>query len=291
MAVHLDYYRVFYEVARSGSISEAARRLYISQPAVSQSILQLERQLEVTLFRRTVKGVQLTAQGRLLEEYAASALALLEAGEEKLAALKNLSYGELKIGASDTISRYLLPRLETFSRTYPQIKLQIVNRTTMEALSLLKQGKVDLAFLNLPVLDEEISIQPCLQVQDVFVAADESDWNRENPYTMQELALLPLILLEQKSNSRQYVENWFAQEGFRISPEIELGSHDLMLEFAKIRLGGCCVIREFSGEALASGGLVELRCEKLPPPRQIGIASLGGVSLSEAARRFIALCA
>lgn len=287
MAIHLDYYRVFREVAACKSISKAARKLYISQSAVSQSIQQLEKQLGMTLFLRTAKGVQLTGEGQLLEEYASSALALLEAAEEKLTAVKNLSYGTLKIGASDTISRYLLPRLERFSRLYPEIRLQIVNRTTMEALALLKSGTVDIAFLNLPVIDNEITIEPYLEVQDIFVAAKGSQWERQTPYSPEELAALPLILLERKSNSRVYVEDWFAEKGLRITPEIELGSHDLMLEFARIRLGVCCVIREFSKEIMEQEGLTELPCRSLPPARQIGIATLRGVTPSEAARRFI----
>ena len=85
MAVKLELYRVFHEVARMGNISAAAQNLFISQSAVSQSIKQLEEQLQVRLFSRSTKGVYLTSEGKLLQEYISHALGLIQSGEEKLA--------------------------------------------------------------------------------------------------------------------------------------------------------------------------------------------------------------
>lgn len=288
MTAKLELYRIFREVARWGSISEAAKQLYISQSAVSQSVRQLEEQLETPLFRRTGKGVLLTREGELLLGYAASAVDLLAAGEEKLAAVRSLTDGTLEIAASDTISRYLLlSRLERFHSRYPGIKLRIVNRTSPESAALLKSGRVDLAFINLPFEDEELSIDRFLEVQDVFVASPHQSQWLEQVFSLEEIARLPLILLESKSNSRRYVEAFFRQKGLSLEPEIELGSHDLLLEFARIRLGVSCVIREFSRQYLDSGELMELRLAESIPARHIGIASLKGVALSSAARRFL----
>lgn len=120
MAVKLELYRVFHEVARMGNISAAAQNLFISQSAVSQSIKQLEEQLQVRLFSRSTKGVYLTSEGKLLQEYISHALGLIQSGEEKLAQSRQLLTGELIIGASDTVTKtYLLSRLEAFHRDYP----------------------------------------------------------------------------------------------------------------------------------------------------------------------------
>lgn len=287
MQIKLELYRIFKEVAKKNSISEAAKSLFISQSAVSQAIKQLEIGLSLNLFRRTSKGVTLTAEGQLLYEYAASAIDLLESAESKLESVKNLSYGALKIGASDTISRYLLLEpLEHFNKLYPKIKLQIVNRTSLEAIELLKKGKIDFAYVNLPITDNEIIVEDFISVHDIFVGSNEY---ANKVYSLSELAKLPLILLEKKSNSRCYVESYFNQNGLQISPEIELGSHDLLLEFARIKLGISCVIKEFSQHYLKSGELCELKCNPPIPERKIGIASLKGVSLSPAARKFIEL--
>jgi len=111
----LDLYKVFCQVAMSQSFSKAAKELYMTQPAVSQSVMQLEKELDTRLFNRTSRGVSLTNEGSLLFEYANSAINLLRVGEEKILEFKNLTAGELKIGVGDTISRYfLLPFLEFF---------------------------------------------------------------------------------------------------------------------------------------------------------------------------------
>ena len=147
MAVKLELYRVFRAVAEKGNISAAAQELYISQPAVSQSIRQLEEQLQIRLFSRGSRGVTLTGEGKLLLEYVRRGLGLLESGEEKLSQVRELLAGELTIGASDTVTKtYLLPKLEAFHKAYPDIRIRILNGTTRMVLDLLHAGQVDVAF-------------------------------------------------------------------------------------------------------------------------------------------------
>ena len=111
MSVKLELYRVFKEVAEAGNITAAAQTLFISQSAVSQSIKQLEAELQTRLFARNSRGVTLTADGRMLYEYVRSAMGLLETGEEKLSQSRDLQMGHLTIGASDTVtSQFLLPQ-------------------------------------------------------------------------------------------------------------------------------------------------------------------------------------
>ena len=114
MSVKLELYRVFKEVAEAGNITAAAQALYISQSAVSQSIKQLEGELQTRLFARNSRGVALTPDGRMLYEYVRSAIGLLETGEEKLSQSRELQMGHLTIGASDTVtSQFLLPYLDS----------------------------------------------------------------------------------------------------------------------------------------------------------------------------------
>ena len=103
MIGNLDSHRIFAEVARHKSFSGAAKALYISQPAVSLAIMNLENELGSRLFIRSPKGATLTYEGQLLHEYVESALNLVNMGESKLAELHNLESGELKIGVGDTI--------------------------------------------------------------------------------------------------------------------------------------------------------------------------------------------
>mgnify|MGYP000289707875 CR=1 FL=1 len=120
MSVKLESYRVFKEVAEVGNITAAAQALYISQSAVSQSIKQLENDLQTRLFSRNSRGVTLTAEGRMLYEYVRSAMGLLETGEAKLSQTRELQMGQLIIGASDTVtSQFLLPYLDSFTGSIP----------------------------------------------------------------------------------------------------------------------------------------------------------------------------
>lgn len=288
MDIKLDLYRVFREVARCQSFSRAAKELYMTQPAVSQAMLQLERQLEIRLFTRTAKGVTLTNEGQLLYEYINSAISLIHVGEEKLLQSKNLMMGELRIGVGDTVSRYfLLPYLEEFHSQSPNIKLKIINRTTLELCDMLKSGEIDMAICNLPIKDTSLEIRECMEVHDVFVCGEKYRSILSMPLTLKEIANLPLILLEAKSNSRQYVERYFLSKGIKILPEIELGSHDLLLEFAKINLGIACVIKEFSQEYLKNSLLYEVEIAEEIPKRSIGFCFLKSVSLSPAAKKFV----
>lgn len=288
MSIKLDLYKIFLEVAKSGSFSKGAKNLYMTQPAVSQAINQLERTLKVRLFTRTARGVVLTNEGQLLFEYINSAMNLIKAGEEKLAESKNFLAGVLRVGVGDTISRYyLLPYLERFHNEYPNIKLKIINRTTLEICDLLKTGKIDIGICNLPVKDSALNVIKLLDIQDIFVCGEKYKHLTSTKLAFSQLAELPLILLEDKSNSRQYVEKFILSKGVKIEPEIELGSHDLLLDFAKINLGIACVIREFSREYLDKGILYQVKLVEEIPKRSIGACFLKSVSLSSTAERFI----
>jgi len=286
--IKLDLYRVFCEVAKSRSFSKAAAALYMTQPAVSQSIMQLERELAIRLFTRMPTGVVLTNEGQLLYEYISSAMNLISNGENKLEEIKNLMMGELRIGVGDTTSRhYLLPYLERFHRLHSDVKLKIFNGTTIELCAMLKSGEIDFAICNLPIEDTALEIIKCMEVHDIFVCGEMYKDMISMPLSLEDLTGFPLIFLEAKSNSRQYVERYMLSKGVVIKPEIELGSHDLLLEFAKINLGISCVIKEFSQEYLKNRILSEITMTEKIPERNIGICFLKSIPLSPASSKFI----
>lgn len=288
MDIKLDLYKVFSEVAKRKSFSGAAKALYMTQPAISQAIMQLEEKLGIRLFTRTSRGVTLTEEGEILFEHISSAINLIHIGEKKIIESKTLTTGNLRIGVGDTISRYyLLPFLEEFHNQYPNIKLKIINRTTFELCSLIKSGKVDIGICNLPIKDSSLNIRKLIDIHDIFVCGEKYKNKITKSMSYDEIINFPLILLESKSNSRQYVEKYLLSKGIKIEPEIELGSHDLLLEFAKINLGISCVIREFSQEYLQNGELYEIKLDEDIPNRNIGVCSLKSVTLSPATTKFV----
>lgn len=284
----LDLYRIFNIVGRNKSFSKAAQELYMTQSAVSQSISKLENELDIQLFYRTSKGVELTNEGSLLYEHVNSAIGMINVAEDKLLEFKQLKFGELRIGVGDTISRYfLLPYLEEFHLRYPGIKLTILNGTTTEICALIKTGKADLGLCNLPIQDENIQTIPCKEIQDIFVCGEKYKRITKKPISFEYLMKMPLIFLEKKSNSRIFVENFLKKKGFQVSPVFELGSYDLLIEFTRINLGISCIIKEFSKDYIEKGYLYEVLLEEEIPKRSIGICYLKNVSLSRAAKRFV----
>lgn len=287
MSVKLELYRVFKEVAEAGNITAAAQTLFISQSAVSQSIKQLEAELQTRLFARNSRGVTLTADGRMLYEYVRSAMGLLETGEEKLSQSRDLQMGHLAIGASDTVtSQFLLPYLDRFHRQYPAIHIQIISGRSHKVLGLLQSGKVDIAFASTPQEGASLETFPCLATHSIFVAGAEYPCDFDHVYTLEEIARFPLILLERKASSRLYLEKYFLQNGLHLNPEIELGARSLLVDLAAIGFGVAGVTEEFVRRELESGRLRKLRTSFDIPPRSVDLCVLRDVPLTSAAQRF-----
>lgn len=288
MKTKLDYYRIFYETARYASFSTAAKHLYISQSAISQCIRQLEQDLDTILFNRSRRGVSLTKEGMLLFQKIESAMQSIEQGETLLARLHHLDSGSLIIAAGDTItSHFLLPYLEKFHTLYPGIRIEMANSYSFQMLQLVKEGSADLAFVNLPVKDDELCIEPCLDIHDVFVCGPEC--NVKSLYTWKDIAEEPLILLEKNSTSRRYLDEKFSVKHIPLTPQIEVAAHDLLLRFASIHLGIACVVEEFSKERLDQGLVRKLNVNPPLPPRSIGCAYLRHTPLSLATQAFLKL--
>ncbi len=288
MKTKLDYYRVFYETARHSSFSTAARELYISQSAISQCISQLEEDLDTQLFVRSRRGVTLTKEGMLLFQKVESAMQAIAQGETLLARLHHLESGSLTIAAGDTIAdKYLLPYLEKFHETYPEIRIEMANSYSYQMLQLVKEGTAELAFVNLPAEDDELCIVPCLDIHDIFVCGP--DYNMKPSYTWGEMSKESLILLEENSSSRRYLNEKFKEKHITLTPQIEIAAHQLLLQFASIHLGVSCVVKEFSEESLLRGTVREMPLNPPLPPRNIGYAYLRHNPLSLPAQAFLQL--
>ena len=287
MSVKLELYRVFKEVADSGNISVAAKNLYISQSAVSQSIKQLETALQARLFARNPRGVTLTGEGQMLYQYVRSALGLLATGEDKLTQAQQLLLGTLVIGASDTVTSFFLtPYLDAFHRKYPGIRLKIVSGRSAKVLSMLKSGAVDIAFASSP-MDSSMECWPCFSTHSVFVAGREYPCDFEHVYSYAEIAQFPLILLERKASSRIFLEQEFLKAGISLTPEIELSSRSLLVSLSRIGLGVAGVTQEFVEKELESGEIRLLKTAFEIPSRSVDMCTLRDVHPTAAAAAFM----
>lgn len=288
MKTRFDNYRMFYETARFRSFSTAAQHLYISQSAISQCMHQLETDLGVQLFIRSRQGVTLTHEGKLLFRKVENAVLSIEQGENQLDRLRHLESGEITIAAGDTITtHFLLKYLEKYHSLYPDIRIEMANSYSSQMLSLVKEGKADLAFVNMPLQDEELAFETCFEINDIFVCGP--DFEIKDSYSWEEVSDLPLILLEKNSSSRHFVEKCFNERNISLDPQIEVAVHDLLIRFASIHLGISCVIEEFSKEELERGIIKKMNLTPPIPKRSIGCAYLKNAPLSYAAKAFIDL--
>jgi len=288
---NLEYFKVFYYVAKYGSVTKAAGELAISQPAVSQALKQLERQLEVPLFYRAAKGVKLTSEGQLLYSYVEKGYGQIELGVKKIRQLQNLELGEVRIGASDmTLQYYLLPYLEKFHEKYPEIKVVVTNAPTPETLNILKEGRIDFGIVSTPFPETtDLKITAVREIEDVFVAGRRFIQYKNKTLDLQELEKLPLICLEQGTSTRSYMDDFLMQNNVAIQPEFELATSDMIVQFALRNLGVASIVKDFAKDYVESGRLFELRFNKIIPKRRFCVVQNMKAPLSPASQKLLEL--
>lgn len=291
MVSNLEYYKVFYYVAKYGSLTQAASELSVSQPAVSQSIKQLEDMVGVKLFTRIAKGVLLTKEGETLFSYVENALDTIEAGERKLAEMLDLEYGELRIGASDmTLRFYLLPFLEKFHQKFPHIKVSVTNAPTPETLQLLKEKKIDFGVVSTPFKQsKEMDCYVAKEIEDCFVAGSRFSEYHGKELKLSQLKSLPIISLEKGTSSRSYMDDFLEQNGVELCPEFELATSDMIVQFAARNLGIGNVMQEFAEEYIKDGRLCKLRFDKEIPKRKICVVTENTTAICKAGQKMLAM--
>ena len=275
MEQNLSQYKIFYEVAKAGNISKAAKELYISQPAISKAISKLEDSLGLSLFTRSSRGVQLTSEGEILFEHTREAFDALDRGEQELKRIQEFDIGHLRIGVSHTLCKYiLLPYLKTFIDQYPHMKVTIESQATAQTLARLEQQKIDLGLVAEPSVRRDLAFIPVMDIQDTFVTTPnylENLYLREG----QDTSLFEtgnIMLLDTSNMTRHHVDEYMAENNIFPHQILEVTTMDLLIEFAKIGLGIACVIKELVQKELDSGMLVEIPLDIPIHRRTIGFA-------------------
>lgn len=277
MEGHLSQYRIFYEVAKIGNISKAAKELYISQPAISKAISKLEETLEVSLFARNSRGVKLTEEGVMLFEHISNAFESIALGEKQISRIKELQIGKLSIGVSNTLCKHiLLPRLKNFISSYPHVTINIVSQSSTHSLAMIESGMIDLGLIAQPSSKKKICFKSVLDIHDIFVASPEylNNLKLREGRNCNILEKGNIIMLDKSNATRQYIEEYIKDNNLFINRLIEVTSMDLLIEFAKIGMGIGCVIKEFISEELKMDALKEIKLQNPIPSRTIGFSFL-----------------
>ena len=288
MDINYELYKVFYYVARTLSFSEASKCLFISQSAVSQSVKVLEKKLGQTLFIRSTKKVQLTPEGEILFKHIEPAMNLIQKGENQLLEANSLNGGQLRIGASDTICRYyLVPYLNRFHKAYPNVHIKVFNFTSIECAHVLENGQVDFILSNYPNsgLLASHSVRSIHEFHDVFVANAEAFPLKDQVLTLEELKEYPIMMLDRKSTTSEFLHSMFQRSHLDLVPEIELSSNDLLIDLARIGLGIAFVPDFCIPEQ--DKDLFILKLSETLPARQMVVAYNENLPVSQAAKHFM----
>ena len=287
MDINYELYKVFYHVATTLSFSEASKRLYISQSAVSQSIKSLEKKLGQNLFNRNTKKVQLTPEGEMLLSHIEPAMNFIRKGEMLL--LDSASTGgHLRIGASDTICRYfLVPYIEKFHRDFPGVHIKVTNATSIQCVELLKKGQVDFIVVNAPNnhLGSFYNTQKVKEFKDVFIASDAFSDLIGRKVSLHELLSYPLLMLEKNSTTSEFLHSVFRHQKLDLIPEAELGSNDLLIDLARIGLGITCVPDYCLPDPMGNLHIIDMK--ETFPSRDLVVAHNPQLPLAKAAQSFL----
>ena len=287
MDINYELYKVFYHVASTLSFSEASKQLFISQSAVSQSIKTLERKLDQTLFIRSTKHVQLTPEGEILLRHIEPAMHFIRRGEAQLLDAAATG-GQIRIGASDTICRYfLVPYLERFHRDFPSAHIKVINQTSIKCVELLETGQVDLIVTNYPnqYLSNVSSIKKIRTFKDVFIANKSFEQLKGQKLSYEQLSKYPILMLDKRSTTSEFLHRHFQQHHLDLVPEIELTSNDLLIDLARIGLG-IAFIPDFCIQE-PNDDLFIVETEEELPTRELVIAHNEQIPLTKASEEFL----
>jgi len=262
MSLNLHHLRVFAAVAERGGFSRAAASLRLSQPAVSKTVQELERQVGLSLFDRSGRSPRLTEAGEALFARARELFGVERVAEEELGALRGLQRGVLRVGASTTVATYFLPSLlAKFHTQHPAVTLRVLSANTRAVARRLLEGRLDIALVEGPISHPRISVTPWRDDELVVIAPAAHRLVRKRTVTGADLADESFILREPGSGTRVVAEAALAENGVHPRATIQLGSTEAIKQAVAAGLGLAVVSRSAAADQLALGyiAIVPLR--------------------------------
>ena len=238
--INLNLYKIFYEVALSESISDASKKLFITQSAVSKAIKKLEEDLNTSLFYRNSKGVKLTEKGEELLFYVEEAFNNLVTAERTMTESNTLNKGKISIGVPSQIgSFYIFEDITNFHKKYPNIEITIISKTTTQLLKLLEQHEIDFIIDTSPINTkiDNIIIQPLIEVKNCFVAKSDTSIDIDKIKTIKDLANYPLVLPIKGTDNRKQLDKVFEKNNVELNNVINIHTSEMIAGSIKKDLG------------------------------------------------------
>lgn len=262
MAVTLDYYKSFYAVAVSESVTKAAEKLCLTPPTVTKAIQSLEQQLGCQLFIRSARGMRLSAEGQALFERVKPGLAMLQAGEQEIHMLTSLEGGTVRAAMSEAAAHYfMMPSvIGEFCTRYPKVKLLIRHLTAKEAEQGILSGDVDLAVIGITHRhnDEQFNYLQIYRSDNIPVVGRRYASLAAGEISLEELNSYPLIFTHQGYSIREHYDMLYRRHGLDFCPEIETPTLDIQIKAVLLGLGYSFVPITRIRKELADGDLLRL---------------------------------
>lgn len=291
--VNLELYRVFYTVAKCGSLTRAADQLFISQPAVSQAIKQLETQLGGKLFIRQSRGMELTDPGgKQMFAIVSEVIEKLTVAENQFNEITTHASGSVRISAADSLTTYrLMKYISEYHEMYPYVSFSFTNSTTRQSIELIKENKADIGFVNLPIDEKSVAFTGQTgKLRDVFVASTKKFSHlKDKEIELDSLSNYPIALLDASTTTRQEIDKFLSDSSIKLVPEIEVSTGSLLVQLAKRGLAISCVPKDYVLEELESGELFELNVTPSLPIRVTGVIVNKDKNYSPAVAEFLKL--
>ncbi|BBE18260.1 LysR family transcriptional regulator YeiE [Aquipluma nitroreducens] len=252
--------KVFQSVALNLSFTKASNELFITQPAISKHIKELESEYEVKLFNRTGNKISLTTAGEILLAYTERITSLHNEIKFELGQLNGNPEGALRIGASSTISQYVIPAaLAKFNRRFPEIKLSLINGNTEAIEKRLLKNEIDIGIVEGKPSNPDIRYSSFLN-DELLVFTSAQNTILPNPVSNDEFLKLPLVLRERGSGTLEIIEKNLLQS--QVSPKqlnvlLFLGSTEAIKSFIKTG-NGVGIVSRFAIEQELSNNIFRL---------------------------------
>lgn len=286
----LNLYRIFLEVAKTGSISKAASSLFVSQPSISYSIKMLEEELKCKLFNRTAKGTELTIDGEKLLFYVEGAFNMINAGCKTVKDSENMISGEIRVGVPTHIGIFLLSKyIQKFIEKYPGIKFTIVNRATSEMVDMLEKRNLDFIVDSYPIDSnrKDIVLYKLIEVSNCFVGNEKyKNIVNEGIINIEDIQKYPLLLPPKITSTRKALESKLKDRIDNSEAIIDVPTTEVMLELVKKGLGIGYFTKESVQKYIDSGRLYEIPVDVELPKTDICIAYVDNF-LANAPKKFI----
>jgi len=254
--INLNLYKIFYEVATNESISNASKKLVITQSAVSKAIKKLEEDLNTKLFYRNSKGVKLTEKGEELLFYVEEAFNNLITAERTMIESETLNKGKISIGVPSQIgSFYIFEEIANFHKKYPNIEITIISKTTTQLLKLLERHEIDFIIDTSPINSkiDDIVIKPLIEVENCFVVKSDSSISVDKIKSIKDLSNYPLVLPIKGTDNRKQLDKIVEKNNVELNNVINIHTSEMIAGSIKKDLGIGYIIYDVIKDNIENG--------------------------------------